>query len=91
MPNQIQHFYIPEDQSIYLLSSKDAQKLKDWLALCAKELSRLGYRNIELIGKGAFGFAFAGIGEGEVEYVFKFSRIDLPTPVQDRSGNAQYG
>jgi non-specific serine/threonine protein kinase len=84
MPNQIQHFYIPEDQSIYLLSSKDAQKLKDWLALCAKELSRLGYRNIKLIGKGAFGFAFAGIGEGEVEYVFKFSRIDLPTPVQDR-------
>lgn len=54
------HFYIPDEQSIYLLSHADAKKLKDWVALCIDQLASLGYRNISLLGKGAFGFAFAG-------------------------------
>ena len=29
----IRHFYIPEEQSVYLLSHADAKKLKDWIAL----------------------------------------------------------
>ena len=59
-PANIKHFYIPDEQSIYLLSHKDAKKLKDWFKLCTDQLLLLGYQNIELIGKGAFGFAFAG-------------------------------
>jgi non-specific serine/threonine protein kinase len=59
-PAGIKHFYIPDEQSIYLLSHKDAKKLKDWFKLCTEQLELLGYKNIELIGKGAFGFAFAG-------------------------------
>ncbi|MDP5030738.1 MAG: serine/threonine protein kinase, partial [Paraglaciecola sp.] len=59
-PAGIKHFYIPDEQSIYLLSHKDAKKLKDWFKLCTAQLELLGYNNIELIGKGAFGFAFAG-------------------------------
>ena len=50
---QLQQFYIPEEQSIYLLSHDDAKKLKDWVALCAAQLRQLGYQDIELIGKGA--------------------------------------
>lgn len=80
----LQHFYIPEDQSIYLLSHADAQKLKDWFALCTQQLELLGYENIEMIGKGAFGFAFAGINAEGHQHVFKFSRINLPQHVQDR-------
>ena len=80
----IKHFYIPEDQSIYLLSHADAQKLKDWFVLCTQQLERLGYKNIEMIGKGAFGFAFAGISRQGEQHVFKFSRINLPQHVQDR-------
>ncbi|MGK0372569.1 MAG: non-specific serine/threonine protein kinase [Glaciecola sp.] len=56
----LKHFYIPDDQSVYLLSHKDAKKLKNWFALCERQLEKLGYYNVELIGKGAFGFAFAG-------------------------------
>ena len=80
----LKHFYIPEDQSIYLLSHADAQKLKDWFALCTQQLKLLGYDNIEMIGKGAFGFAFAGINSDGRQHVFKFSRINLPQHVQDR-------
>ena len=47
-PQDIGHFYIPEDQSIYLLSSKDAKKLKDWIELCIEELTRLGYLQVLL-------------------------------------------
>ena len=93
MPNShanIQHFYIPEDQSFYLLSSQDAKKLKDWFALCTQELVRLGYHNIELIGKGAFGFAFAGTTSAGQEYVFKFTRSDLPQTIQDRLEEEAY-
>ncbi|MEH6624959.1 MAG: phosphotransferase [Motiliproteus sp.] len=82
-PN-LQQFYIPEEQSIYLLSHADAQKLKDWVQLCKQQLQQLGYRHIELIGKGAFGFVFAGLGQGGKTLVFKFSRINLPMHVQDR-------
>jgi non-specific serine/threonine protein kinase len=84
----LQHFYINEEQSFYLLSHKDARKLKSWLQLCESQLERLGYSNIELIGNGAYGFVFAGTssaGEKESQqYVFKFSRITLPQHIKDR-------
>ena len=80
----LKHFYIPDEQSFYLLSHKDAQKLKDWFALCTEQLELLGYHQIELIGKGAFGFAFAGKDPSGKSLVFKFSRINLPQHIQDR-------
>ena len=86
----LKHFYIPDEQSIYLLSHKDAQKLKDWFRLCKEQLELLGYRNIELIGKGAFGFAFAGLDPNDKALVFKFSRINLPQHVQDRLEEEAY-
>ncbi|MDH2373779.1 phosphotransferase [Cobetia sp. 3AK] len=86
---RLQQFYIPEEQSIYLLSHHDAKKLKDWVALCIAQLEGLGYREIHLVGKGAYGFVFAGWrpGEGTVireEHVFKFTRVTLPQALQDR-------
>lgn len=84
LTSNLKHFYIPEEQSIYLLSHQDAQKLKDWLQLCTDQLTLLGYRNIALIGKGAFGFAFGGLSPEGQELVFKFSRSNLPQHVQDR-------
>lgn len=81
---KLQHFYIAEDQSIYLLSHKDATKLKQWVELCKQQLSLLGYKNISLIGKGAYGFVFGGEDENSLSHVFKFSRINLPQHVQDR-------
>ncbi|MBU2976912.1 phosphotransferase [Alteromonas sp. C1M14] len=83
-PTQLKHFYIPEDQSVYLLSHKDAQKLRDWVQLCIQQLVTLGYQQVSLIGKGAFGFVFAGVGANGTEQVFKFSRINLPRHVQER-------
>ncbi|WP_458526239.1 protein kinase domain-containing protein [Onishia taeanensis] len=83
----LQQFYIPEEQSVYLLSHDDAKKLKDWVALCQTQLEQLGYRDIALIGKGAYGFVFAGRAQqprGEVEHVFKFTRVTLPQHLQDR-------
>ncbi|GGW88450.1 protein kinase domain-containing protein [Alteromonas halophila] len=80
----LKHFYIPEEQSIYLLSHADAKKLKDWVSLCTEQLAWLGYRDIELLGKGAFGFAFAGNAPNGNSRVFKFSRINLPQHIQDR-------
>ncbi|HKK56151.1 protein kinase domain-containing protein [Marinobacter sp.] len=86
--SQLQQFYIPEEQSVYLLSQDDARKLKDWVALCASQLEQLGYRDIEMIGKGAYGFVFAGKlvqqGADDLEYVFKFTRVTLPRHLQDR-------
>ncbi len=82
-PN-LQQFYIPEEQSIYLLSHHDAKKLKDWVRLCQQQLQQLGYSQIELIGKGAFGFVFGGVSAAGRQLVFKFSRITLPMHVQDR-------
>ncbi|MFG6666649.1 protein kinase [Halomonas sp. HNIBRBA4712] len=87
MTKALQQFYIPEEQSIYLLSHRDARKLKGWVALCQTELSQLGFEGIELIGKGAYGFVFAGranVGGAPAHYVFKFSRITLPTHLQER-------
>jgi len=85
----LQHFYINEEQSFYLLSHKDARKLKSWLQLCESQLARLGYSNIELIGNGAYGFVFAGTSSAgdnsePQQYVFKFSRITLPQHIKDR-------
>ena len=82
--NQLRNFYIPEEQSIYLLNANDAKKLKDWVALCISELEKLGYRQIALIGKGAYGFAFAGLDNSDQACVFKFSRINLPQHIQER-------
>jgi len=83
-PSGLKHFYIPEEQSIYLLSHADAKKLKDWVALCISQLEQLGYKDIALIGKGAFGFVFGGLDSNSRQLVFKFSRITLPQHVQDR-------
>ena len=80
----LQQFYIPEEQSIYLLSHNDAKKLKDWVALCQTQLEQLGYRDIELVGKGAYAFVFAGVTAQGAHYVFKFTRITLPQHLQDR-------
>ncbi|MEC9482062.1 MAG: protein kinase [Halomonas sp.] len=82
--DKLEQFYIPEEQSIYLLSHDDARKLKDWVALCRSQLEQLGYRDIELIGKGAYGFVFGGVTALGDEYVFKFTRITLPQQVRDR-------
>lgn len=90
MEHNLQHFYIPEEQSIYLLSHRDAAKLKAWIQLCIRQLERLGYLNIELIGKGAFGFVFGGTTAHGTELVFKFSRINLPQHVQDRLEEESY-
>lgn len=89
-PTNLKHFYIPDDQSVYLLSHKDAKKLKDWFALCEKQLEKLGYYNVKLIGKGAFGFVFAGLSLQGEEKVFKFSKITLPKQVQDRLEEEAY-
>src|SRR5690554_274424 len=75
----LQQFYIPEEQSIYLLSHDDARKLKAWVALCQEQLEQLGYREIALIGKGAYGFVFAGLTAPGDQYVFKFTRVNLPS------------
>ena len=80
----LKHFYIPDEQSIYLLSHADAKKLKDWVSLCMAELKSLGYINIELLGKGAFGFAFSGTSPNGEQRVFKFSRITLPQHIRER-------
>jgi non-specific serine/threonine protein kinase len=82
--NKLQHFYIAEDQSVYLLNTKDATKLKVWVDLCQQQLSLLGYKNIALLGKGAYGFVFNGDDDSGNEFVFKFSRMNLPQHVQDR-------
>lgn len=80
----IHNFYINEQQSVYLLSHKDAKKHRQWLNICQKQLTMLGYHDVEVIGSGAFGFVFAGIDEQGKEWVFKFSRITLAQSVRDR-------
>ena len=79
----LQHFYIPEEQSIYLLSRRDAKRLKRWFNLCERQLNALGYSDVEMIGQGAYGFVFKGKSINGRSQVFKFSRIDLPPNVQD--------
>jgi len=81
---QLQHFYISEEQSIYLLKADDARKHRAWIRLCKQQLGKLGYKELELVGKGAYGFVFAGIDPQGEAHVFKFSRVTLPQHVQDR-------
>jgi non-specific serine/threonine protein kinase len=81
---KLQHFYIAEEQSIYLLNHKDATKLKRWVELCQQQLKHLGYKNISLLGKGAYGFVFSAVNIVKEDVVFKFSRANLPQHVQDR-------
>lgn len=81
---KLQHFYIAEDQSIYLMNHKDATKLKEWVELCKQQLVQLGYKNAYLLGKGAYGFVFNADNKLGEQFVFKFSRINLPQHVQDR-------
>lgn len=83
-PPVLQQFYINEDQSLYLMSHQDAQKIRDWVHLCQAQLSQLGFHDIEMIGKGAYGFVFGGRDAEGGDFVFKFSRINLPQTVQDR-------
>ncbi len=85
----LKHFYIAQEQSIYLLSHQDAAKLKQWVELCKQQLLQLGFNDVALLGKGAFGFVFSAIkyshNNTKVRHVvFKFSRINLPQHVQDR-------
>ncbi|MFC4699264.1 serine/threonine protein kinase [Glaciecola siphonariae] len=86
----LKHFYIPDDQSVYLLSHKDAKRLKDWFKLCESQLRKLGYAQISLVGKGAFGFAFSGVSPLGEAHVFKFSKITLPQHIQDRLEEEAY-
>ena len=64
------------------------------MALCAAQLRQLGYLDIELIGKGAYGFVFSGrlpgTAAGGPEHVFKFTRINLPRHLQDRLEDEAY-
>lgn len=93
-PSQIQQFYIPEEQSVYLLSHDDARKLKDWVELCTKQLKQMGYADISMIGKGAYGFVFSGRrpleGTRDLEHVFKFTRITLAQHLHDRLEDEAY-
>lgn len=81
---ELQHFYIAEEQSIYLLKADDARKHRAWIRLCKQQLIKLGYQQPQLIGKGAYGFVFAGFNHANEQHVFKFSRVTLPQSVQDR-------
>ncbi|WP_417763188.1 serine/threonine protein kinase [Shewanella sp.] len=87
---ELQHFYIAEEQSIYLLKANDARKHRAWIRLCKQQLIKLGYQQPELIGKGAYGFVFAGHNQANEEHVFKFSRVTLPQQIQDRLEEEAY-
>ena len=52
-PTELQQFYIPEEQSVYLLSQSQARQLREWIERCRHQLAQVGYREVELIGKGA--------------------------------------
>lgn len=87
---EIRNFYINEEQSVYLLSHRDAKKHRQWLNICIKQLTLLGYKNVEMIGSGAFGFVFAGDDGNSLPWVFKFSRITLAQSVRDRLEDEAY-
>ena len=90
MQQNLKNFYIPDDQSVYLLSTADAAKLRRWVELCKKQLNKLGYEKVELLGKGVFGFAFTGFNGQNQEHVFKFSRITLAPSVRERLEEEAY-
>ena len=87
---EIKNFYINEEQSVYLLSHHDAKKHRQWLTICIKKLTTLGYTEVEMIGSGAFGFVFAGLDDKKQPWVFKFSRITLAQSVRDRLEDEAY-
>ena len=87
---EIRNFYINEEQSVYLLSHHDAKKHRQWLNICIKKLTLLGYENVEMIGSGAFGFVFAGHDDTGLPWVFKFSRITLAQSIRDRLEDEAY-
>lgn len=87
---EIRNFYINEEQSVYLLSHRDAKKHRQWLNICIKQLTLLGYKNVGMIGSGAFGFVFAGEDDKGLPWVFKFSRITLAQSVRDRLEDEAY-
>ena len=87
---EIRNFYINEEQSVYLLSHHDAKKHRQWLNICIKKLTLLGYENVEMIGSGAFGFVFAGQDDTGLPWVFKFSRITLAQSIRDRLEDEAY-
>lgn len=89
-PKEIRNFYINEEQSVYLLSHHDAKKHRQWLNICIKQLTNLGYSDVEMIGSGAFGFVFAGNDDEGKPWVFKFSRITLAQSVRDRLEDEAY-
>lgn len=90
MEANLKNFYIAEEQSIYLLSADDAKKLRDWIELCKTQLLKMGYTDVDIIGKGAYGFVFAGKTSAGKERVFKFSRITLPQSVRERLEEEAY-
>ena len=87
---EVRNFYINEEQSVYLLSHHDAKKHRQWLNICIKKLTLLGYENVEMIGSGAFGFVFAGHDDTGLPWVFKFSRITLAQSIRDRLEDEAY-
>lgn len=84
MESNLKNFYISDEQSIYLLSANDAKKLRNWVKLCERQLQKMGFTQVEMIGKGAYGFVFVGTNAEGKERVFKFSRITLPQNVRER-------
>jgi len=54
----------------------------------------MGYADISMIGKGAYGFVFAGRlpleGARDLDHVFKFTRITLPQHLHDRLEDEAY-
>ncbi|MAM58950.1 MAG: serine/threonine protein kinase [Salinicola sp.] len=83
-PTELQQFYIPEEQSVYLLSQSQARQLREWIGRCRRQLAQVGYREVELVGKGAYGFVFAGIDGAGDSHVFKFTRQNLPQSFHER-------
>ncbi|MGQ7244903.1 protein kinase domain-containing protein [Salinicola sp. V024] len=81
---ELQQFYIPEEQSVYLLSQSQARQLREWIERCRHQLAQVGYREVELVGKGAYGFVFAGIDSAGDSHVFKFTRQNLPQSFHER-------
>nr|WP_244363871.1 serine/threonine protein kinase [Pseudoalteromonas sp. K222D] len=73
-----------------MLSHHDAKKHRQWLNICIKKLTLLGYENVEMIGSGAFGFVFAGHDDTGLPWVFKFSRITLAQSIRDRLEDEAY-
>jgi len=83
-PEGLQQFYIPEEQSVYLLSQSQARQLREWIERCRRQLVQVGYRDVEVVGKGAYGFVFAGVDSRGASHVFKFTRQNLPQHFHER-------